>query len=271
MAKLRDYIFAFIFVSIFLTIILMITFSMPAYAAVIGYADELKKEDMAGFEKLTFYDTKDENLLETIPKGHEISEIPEYSFLNHHRIVETDDTVTATYVNIGRFHDREISVKMIFSDFERKNKEIDPKRDGRYFAIPKSFRENFHYDGDSLVQKVKFFYSDDPTETAIDMSNAFIVINGLNVDEYAGMAADHKAYVSEHSQLKHKNEKGYECYGNGPQGYSDTCIAEEDEDIKYELNGEYYEEDLSNPLYYVCSVMFMLNGTENNLYIEVGS
>lgn len=269
MAKLKDYIFALIFVSIFLSIILMMTFSMPAYAAVVGNADELKKEDMAGFEKLTFYNTSEENLVGTDPIGRDVSEVSEYnSFLSRHRIVETDSDIKATYARVGRFHDKEISVEMTFTEFKRKSVEIDPGRDGRYFAIPKCFRDNFHYDGDSLVQKFKFYYSDDPTKTAIDMTNAFIAINGMNVDEYAGMTPDHKAYVAAHSQMEYKSVDGFDCYGNGPQAKDDTCITNPAENKKYEYNGVYYEEDVSNPLYYVCSVLFTLKGTENSLYIE---
>ncbi len=269
MAKLRDYIFAFIFVSIFLSIILMMTFSMPAYAAAVGNADELKSEDMQGFEKLTFYNTDKENLIGTIPKGRDVSEVSEYNtFLSNHRIVETDNDIIATYERVGRFHDKEISVEMTFTEFGIKSKEIDPARDGRYLAIPKCFRDNFHYDGDSLVQKFKFYYSDDPSKTPIDMTDAFISINGMNVDEYAGMTPDHKAYVAEHSQMEYKSVNGYDCYGNGPQAKDDTCIEDEEENKKYEYDGVYYEEDVSNPLYYVCSVMFTLKGTENSLYIE---
>lgn len=262
MAKLRDFIFASIFVSAFISILFFLIFSADVYAA-----ETLTKEDMSEFEKLTFYETDTENLIGTYPEGRDVSEVPEYKFLHNHRIVETDGEVTAEYSRVGRYHDREISVIMTFSDFELKDEEPGPKRDGRYLAIPKSFRDNFHYDGDSLTQKIVFYFSDDPGRTPIDMTNSFIVINGLNVDEYAGMSSEHKVYLSEDSQLTHKTEKGFECYGNGPQGYSDHSIEGED-DRKYQSGGIYYEEDLSNPLYYVCSAMFTLKGTDNVLYIE---
>ncbi|MBR1524334.1 MAG: DUF11 domain-containing protein [Lachnospiraceae bacterium] len=266
MTRLRDYFFALIFVSTFTFIVLFVLFSSAAYAAT-GNSSILTKDDMSDFEKLTFYDTHEKNLIGTDPEGRDVSDVKEYSFLSNHRIVETDGTVTAEYGKVGRFHDREISVIMTFSDFAIKSVEIDPQRDGRYFAIPYSFRDNFHFDGDSLIQKFVFYYADDPDRTPIDMTNSFIVINGLNVDEYAGISSGQRVYLSENSQLEYKSENGFDCYGNGPQGYSDTCI-EGDDDVKYELDGVYYEEDLSNPLYYVCSAMFTLNGTENSLYIE---
>lgn len=266
MTRLRDYLFALIFVSTFISILFFVLFSSPAYAAP-EKASILTKDDMSGFDKLTFYENHEKNLIGTNPSGRDVSEVNEYGFLSNHRIVETNGPVTAEYGRIGRFHDREISVIMTFSDFEIKPVEIDPERDGRYFAIPYSFRDNFHYDGDSLIQKVVFYYADDPNRTPIDMTNSFIVINGLNVDEYAGISSGQGVYVSEDSQLKYKSEKGFDCYGNGPQGLSDTCISGDD-DIKYEKDGVYYEEDLSNPLYYICSAMFTLNGTENSFYIE---
>lgn len=267
MARLRDYVFALIFVTAFFSVIMTAVLSTPVFAED-GSARILTKDDVKGFEKLTFYNTTKTNLIGTDPEGGEIDPLGSYGFMTRHRLVSTEEKemVEADYGHIGQFHGRDISVRIIFSDFEKKPESFG-ERDGRYICIPECFRDNFHYDGDSLIQKMIFYYSDDETMTPIDMTNAFIVINGLNVDEYAGMTPDHQVFLSENSQLKSKTEGNFICYGNGPQGYSDHDISG-DEDVKYQYNGIYYEENISNPLYYVCSVMYTLNGTENALYIE---
>ncbi len=236
--------------------------------ASVGNATILTKEDVARFEKLTFYETKESNIIGTVPEGIDSKSSSAYRFLNSHRVVSTGSgSVVAEYGHIGQFHGKDISVIITFYGFTKKNSSEFGERDGRYIGIPYCFRNNFFYDGDSLSSKIVFYYSDDINRTPIDMTNAFLVINGLNVDEFAGMKSGNQAYLSENTQLRFKTTKGYECYGYGPQGKSDHCISGSD-DRKYQLNGVYYEEDISNPLYYVCSVLFTLNGTENDLYIE---
>lgn len=267
MAKSSVRFFAFSFVSFFISF--FIVFLFPGYVYATGIQPKiLTKEDLNGFEKMTFYNTENINIIGTDPEGVDIQPSDTYGFMKKHRLVSTErGVVKANYGHIGQYHGRDISVDITFSDFKRKTDSTFGERDGRSICIPLCFRDNFQYDGDSLVQKMVFYYSDDKARTAIDMTNAFIVINGLNVDEYAGMEPDHQVYLSENSQLKEKEEGSYICYGNGPQGKSDTCVTGKD-DIKYELNGKYYEEDLTNPLYYICSAMFTLNGTDNSLYIE---
>ena len=270
MAKNKSFLFAFLFIAFTLSFAILLPFSqISAYAASIP-PKILTKEDMKGFEKLTFYNTDEPNIIGTVPEGVDISPGDTYGFMKKHRLVNTENEkrmVEANYGHIGQFHGRDVSVSITFSDFVRKPEESFGERDGRYICVPLCFRDNFQYDGDSLVQKMVFYYSDDKSETPIDMTNAFIVINGLNVDEYAGMEEDHQVYLSENTQLREKQEGRFVCYGNGPQGKSDTCITGEG-DKKYELNGIDYEEDLSNPLYYVCSAMFTLKGPENEIYIE---
>lgn len=264
MAKIRQVFFAFILTTFIFSAALTCFDPENVYAA-----ETLSKEDMKGFEKLTFYNSDVPNIIGTLPEGKEISESDTYGFMKRHRLVSTQEgKVTANYAHIGQFHGRDISVDMTFSEFVTKPTDDFGERDGRYMCVPLCFRDNFQYDGDSLVQKMVFYYSDDESKTPIDMTNAFIVINGLNVDEYAGMEEDHKVYLSENSQITEpKTEGRFICYGNGPQGKSDTCITGDD-DRKFQLNGTDYEEDIDNPLYYVCSAMFTLNGTENEIYIE---
>ncbi len=267
MAKYSSRFFAVFFLSFILSYLVVFAFPVYTYAADVS-PKILTKEDLSGFEKLTFYNTEDENIIGTDPEGTKISPSDTYGFMSRHRLVSTEKgIVEADYGHIGQFHGRDISVNITFSDFVKKPSDLFKERDGRSICIPLCFRDNFQYDGDSLVQKMVFYYSDDDSRTPIDMTNAFIVINGLNVDEYAGMEPDHQVYLSENSQLKEKAAGDFVCYGNGPQGKSDTCITGS-EDVKYELDGIAYEEDLSNPLYYICSAMFTLNGTENRLYIE---
>lgn len=267
MAKFRDYLFASIFVSVLLSVAILAVFSTSVFAE--GVSPEiLTKDDMKGFEKLTFYNNDDINIIGTDPQGTDISPSDTYGFMSRHRLVSTDcGKVEADYGHIGQYHGRDISVNITFSNFEKKPTEDFGERDGRYICVPLCFRDNFQYDGDSVIQKMVFYYSDDESRTPIDMTNAFIVINGLNVDEYAGIASDHQVYISENSQVQEKSVGGFTCYGNGPQGRSDTCITGDD-DRKFDINGVYYEEDLSNPLYYICSAMYTLKGTENELYIE---
>ena len=225
MAKNSVRFFAFFVVSFVISFLTGIQFPGEIYAA--GNEPKvLSKEDLNGFEKMTFYNTEDINIIGTDPEGTDIKPSDTYGFMKKHRLVSTENgVVKADYGHIGQYHGRDISVDITFSDFERKTDSSFGERDGRSICIPLCFRDNFQYDGDSLVQKMVFYYSDDETHTPIDMTNAFIVINGLNVDEYAGMDPDHQVYLSENSQLKVKESGSYICYGNGPQGRSDTCVT----------------------------------------------
>lgn len=270
MAKLKESFFALLLVSVFSFIFSGDLFSQRIYAEQIGDARELTKEDMGDFEKLTFYETEDNNLIGTIPKGEESEENSSYEWLKDHRLLSTEEgDVTVTYSHVGQFHGKDIDAEIVFTGFEKKPETfLDRERDGKYIGIPKSFRGDFEYDGNSVIQKIRFFYSDDNSKTPIDMSRAFIVINGLNVDEYAGMTPGHDAYVSEYSTLEYKTEKGFCCYGNGVQALNDNDMKDTDDDKKFEKDGKYYDDKNSKDYYYVCSVMFMLNGTENDLYIE---
>ena len=265
MAKLINNIFAFIFLSVFFSVITLVIFSSAAYAG-IGKAKTLTKEDVERLEKLTFYENTGQNLIGTSPVGKDYKDVSAYSFAENTRIVNTNEgRVTAEYGHVGRFHDRDISVVITFSDFAKKSD--FGERDGSYICIPYRFRSNFHYDGDSVRQKFVFYYSDDPSRTPIDMSDAFICINGLNMDEYAAIDNNKQVYLSENSQLSYRPLGSLNCYGNGPQGYSDGAVPD-NEKRTFRLNGVYYEEDINNPLYYVASVLFCLDGTENTLYIE---
>ncbi len=258
------------FVLIFVSVILSCSYLCGYFNCV--YADDnpktLEKRDLDFLEKITFYNNDKENLIGTDPEGEEINPGDAYEFMKGHRLVSTEKgEVKAGYAHVGQFNGRDISVRITFHDFVRKPEESFGERDGRSICIPKSFRDSFHYDGDSLIQNVVFYYSDDKSETPIDMTDAFIVINGLNVDEYAGIAPDHRVYLAEHSQLEEKTEKGFICFGNGPQADSDTDIDEE-ENRKFSLGETPYDDKIDNPLYYICSAMFTLKGTENEIYIE---
>lgn len=269
MAKRKHSYFALFLVSVFSFILSGMMLKKTLYAQV-GNADILTKEDMGDFEKLTFYETKKENLVNLYPEGERSSDSKYYSWLDDHMIVDTEnEEVVAEYSRIGQFHGKEIDTRITFKEFRYKpDTFLEEGRNGKYIGIPLSFRGDFEYDGDSVVQKIEFYYSDDESRTPIDMSNAFIVINGLNADEYAGMEPDHKAYVAEHSTLQPKDAGRFKCYGNGAQAWSDNDLEIIGEYRKKEWNGVYYDDVITNPFYYVCSVMFTLNGTENEIYIE---
>ena len=68
MAKRKHSYFALFLVSVFSFILSGMMLKKTLYAQV-GNADILTKEDMGDFEKLTFYETKKENLVNLYPEG----------------------------------------------------------------------------------------------------------------------------------------------------------------------------------------------------------
>lgn len=234
-----------------------------------GDAEVLTAEDMAGFEKLTFYNRKENNLIRSVPDHVLPSDDNAYSFLSEQVLVPTGSgSVQVEYEKIGRYKDREISVRLTFTGFELKDDEYKT-RDGRYLAVPYSFTDVFFYDGDSLIEKAEFYYTDDPEKEAIDMTDAFLVINELNTDEYAGAASGEKIYLSEGSQLEKKTTgNGIVCYGNGPESLDDDSYDGSRARKYCSPEGVYYYDSRDCGIYHVNSVMFRLSGTANSIYIE---
>ena len=234
-----------------------------------GDAEVLTAEDTVGFEKLTFYNRKENNLIRSVPDYVLPTAGNLYDFLTDQVLVPTGSgSVQVEYEKIGRYKEREISVRLSFTGFKLKEDEYKT-RDGRYLAVPYSFTDVFFYDGDSLIEEAEFYYTDDPDKKAIDMTDAFLVINELNTDEYAGAASGEKIYLSEGSQLEKKiTGDGVVCYGNGPESLDDNSYEGSGARKYRSPEGIDYYDNRDCSIYHVNSVMFRLSGTANSIYIE---
>ncbi len=262
MKKINYFMVILFFLSLFLSVVI----SYPVLADDDG-VNILKKEDMENFEKITFYETDKSNMIDCDMGGVSTSSVGGYEFLTKQVLMPTDSgSIRVEYGQIGKYKDREISAVVTYSDFEKKDSSYG-QRDGRYLAIPYSFTNISFYDGDSLTEDVVFYYSDDPEKTPIDMTNAYLVINELNIDEYAGAKSGQKLYKAENSRLHSKIEGGIVCCGNGVLSKDDYSIENAD-DHRYQEEGIYYYDDPENPLYHINSVLFELKGDHNSFYIE---
>jgi uncharacterized repeat protein (TIGR01451 family) len=254
------------FVVLFFSFIVSLLISKKTFAAN-GDAVILTKEEMNSFEKLTFYKSDASNMIDCDLGGISPSSVEGYEFLTKQVLMPTGNgRVRVVYGKIGEYRGRKISAIVVYSDFVLKDASYN-QRDGRYLAIPYNFTNSCFYDGDSLTEDIVFYYSDDPNKTPIDMTNAYLVINELNIDEYAGARNGQKIYISEDSQLQRKDVNGIICYGNGKLSKEDYSIIDAD-NYRYCKDGEYYYDDPDNKYYHIDSVLFRLNGTHNSFYIE---
>ena len=264
MIKFKRYFFALCFSFFFI----FFASSRPAYAGVT--ARVLTMDDLNRLEKITFYNSSQRNLIDISPGGTDSSQVGAYNFYSGGLVVSTEGgSVRAEYRSIGRFRGRDISAIILLSNFERKADEAfaQMERDGRYVCIPYNFMGSYFFDGNCLNQTIRFYYTDDASKTPIDVSNAFITINELNIDEYVGLVGASEIFIGQDSMLDRKEVGGTVCYGNGAESAEWLDIDPEGKKF-YQKNGRYYTDDRSCPYYHVDSVMFKLNGSSNTLYIE---
>ena len=64
---------------------------------------------------------------------------------------------------------------------------------------------SYFFDGNCLNQTIRFYYTDDASKTPIDVSNAFITINELNIDEYVGLVGASEIFIGQDSMLDRKD------------------------------------------------------------------
>ncbi len=267
MIKFKKFFFALLFS--FFIFFLSFSLPLPVYASI--SAKTLTMDDLNRLEKITFYNSTASNLISLSPAGVSPSQVPAYSFQkSSSNIVSTDGgSIRAEYKSIGKFKGRDISAVLTFSDFCKKTDQdfINSQRDGRYLCVPSCFTGELFYDGDSLKQTLQFYYTDDTSKSLIDVSNAFITIHELNLEEYAGMIGASEIFLGEDTQLCKKDVSDIVCYGNGVEPYSGYAVPENEKRV-FSKNGVYYEDDRNNPLYHVDSVLFKLKGNSNVFYIE---
>ena len=258
-----------LFYFLMISVLLSLLISRPALADDRD-AEYLTKEDMDSFEKLIFYPNGSSNMIDCDQGGVSTSSVSGYEWLPAHVLMPTDSgNVRVEYGRIGQYKGREISAIVNYFRFEKKaNTAYFKQRDGRYLAIPYNFSNYCFYDGDSLHENVVFYYSDDPEKKAIDVTNAYLVVNELNIDEYAGAAGGQKIYVSEDTKLTRKDVGDIVCYGNGVLSRDDYSLVNADNYKYKDSEGTYYEDKPDNKYYHMDSVLFRLEGGDNEFYIE---